>query len=240
MIARPRPVAALALAVVLAVGAAACSTTSDTTSSGGAAGTAGAGTTTPALVGLRRDDPPDVAGLELTDARTGEPFSLVPPPGDLEIVYFGFTSCPDICPTTLSDLRKARKELGDDAARVGLTFVSVDPRRDTAAVLDGYIGSFVPDYHVVRIEDPAALAAVQAPFGARSSIGPEQADGTYEVKHTGTMYAVDPTGHVVLEWAFGTPPDAIAADLRLLLADADADPGPAGAATVPGSVPASP
>lgn len=229
-------VATVSGALVLGSILAACSSSTGTTSTGAGAGGDAAGTTVPALVGLRRDDPPDVSGLALTDARTGEPFSLVPAPGDLEVVYFGYTSCPDVCPTTLSDLRKARKELGDEASRVGLTFVSVDPKRDTPQVLDGFIRSFVPEYHVVRIEDPAALAEVQAPFGARSSIGPEQADGTYEVKHTGTMYVVDAGGRVVLEWAFGTPYDAIAADLRLLLAEATTT-----AATSPtGSRPATP
>jgi protein SCO1/2 len=142
----------------------------------------------------------------------------MPPKGEVMLVYFGYTSCPDVCPTTLSDVRRALRGLGEDrAGRVALTFITVDPERDTASVLDGYVSSFVTPNHVVRIDDPAALREVQRPFGARSELGPKHDDGTYEVAHTGVLYAVNDEGKVAVEWPFGTDSDTIAHDLGILL-----------------------
>lgn len=186
-----------------------------------------ASTSTPALgssiSGIQRQDPLKVAGLELTDARSGNPVPLVPPPGEVMLVYFGYTSCPDVCPTTLSDVRRALRSLGEaQAARVSLTFVTVDPERDTTEVLDGYVSSFITPNHLVRIEDPVTLRQVQGRFGARSEVGPKNADGTYEVAHTGTLYAVTNSGTVAVEWPFGTTSDVIAHDLAVLLSEPSA------------------
>jgi protein SCO1/2 len=214
-----RATSALIVALAMAIGSAA--------SCGRAVDAAHPGAPDPTerpLTGLQRQSPPDVSSVTFADARTGQPFTSTPAAGELSLVYFGYTSCPDVCPTTLSDLRRALRQLGDDASRVELTFVTVDPGRDTATVLDGYVGSFVTRYHTVRIDDPAALARAEEPFGARSSTGPPRADGTYDVTHTAGMYVVDDTGHIVLEWPFGTPSDAAATDLEILLARSPAPP----------------
>lgn len=171
------------------------------------------------LSGIQRSNPPVVGGIELRDARTDTPFSLMPPKGEVMLVYFGYTSCPDVCPTTLSDVRRVLRSLdADRSGRVTLIFVTVDPGRDTAEVLDGYVSSFVDSNHVVRIEDQTALRDVQRPFGARSELGPKHEDGTYEVAHTGVLYAVNDEGKVAVEWPFGTDSDTIAHDLGILLA----------------------
>jgi len=167
--------------------------------------------------GIRRPEPLDVSGVALADARDGSPVPLPPPEGEITLVYFGYTSCPDVCPTTLSDLRLALEQLGDGAERVTTVFVTADPQRDTAEVMDAYVGSFVDRYAVVRIDDPAALDAVEEPFQATTSVGPAEPDGGYEVTHSAIVYAVDPAGLVQVEWPFGTEPDAFAHDLRLLL-----------------------
>ncbi|MCX7619287.1 MAG: SCO family protein [Acidimicrobiales bacterium] len=169
------------------------------------------------LSGIVRQQPLDVFDVSVTDARTGQTMPVAPPAGELRLVYFGYTSCPDVCPTTLADVRRALRTLpADESGKVSLLFVSVDPERDTAEILDGYVSSFVTPNYLVRLEDPDALAQLESRFGARSELGPRHEDGSYEVAHTALLYAVDPAGKVVVEWPFGTPSDAIASDLKIL------------------------
>lgn len=212
-------IATSAVALAVLVGAGAC---------GGTDAGAPAGSTPPAgadeLEGLRRDPPVDVSGVVLPEVfgdRPEQPFTMVAQPGQLLFVYFGYTNCPDLCPTTLADLRKALKQLGPDASRVDAAFVTVDPERDTAAVLPSYLGSFVDDGHAIRTEDAAALQAAEDAFLASSTITPND-DGTYEVSHTAFSSIVDERGIVVAEWPFGISPDSMANDLRILLAELDA------------------
>lgn len=177
----------------------------------------GSATGSAELQGVRRGTPLDVSSVEVSDARDGSPIAVTPAEGELTLVYFGYTGCPDVCPTTFSDLRVAMEELGPLAERTTTVFITGDPERDTAEVLDSYVGSFLDRYAVVRIEDPARLDEVEEPFQASTSVGPKEADGTYEVTHTGWVYAVDSTGAVRVEWPFGTTPDAFAHDIELLL-----------------------
>lgn len=143
-------------------------------------------------------------------------------PGDgLLLVYFGFTRCPDICPTTMADLGAALNDLPPhDRERVAVGMVTVDPRRDTGKVLGSYLGHFFPEstVHAYRTTDRQRLAAAEQAFGASHRIGKPDADGDYDVSHTAQLYAVDRTGTVLVEWPFGTQPDAIADDVRSLLA----------------------
>lgn len=173
------------------------------------------------LVGVTREDPIDVSAVTLPEERPGEdpvPFTMRAADGELLLVYFGYTSCPDVCPTTLSDVKGALAELGPDADAVTLAMTTVDPQRDTAEVLDGYLDHFLDRYHVLRTTDPDELAAAEEVFGASSSVTTND-DGVIEVSHTGTLYAVDDQGTLLVEWPFGTPRDALVADLRILLDD---------------------
>lgn len=200
--AAPRRRVALALVAVLLV-AAGCTATSTTSSSG-------------AVAGAERIPPPEVGGVSLPVAGTGEDFPFVAPDDGLLLVYFGFTHCPDICPTTLADTAIALGDLGEDAARVELAMVTVDPDRDTDAVLEGYVQSFVDDAVALRTDDAAELQMAANAFGASYLIvdGP---DGEPEVGHSTSLYAVDDEGTLALTWSFGTPADDIAEDLRVLL-----------------------
>jgi protein SCO1/2 len=150
---------------------------------------------------------------------------FVAAPGGLRLVYFGFTYCPDVCPTTLSDLRRALGELGpEDRARVDVDVVTVDPARDSAQVLADYVQAFVPDATSHRTDDDAALRAVVTAFGGDYSVTTGD-DGEPEVSHTAEVYAVDDTGRIVLAWPFGTPAGSISVDLRRLLAGERPSPG---------------
>lgn len=176
-----------------------------------------------ALTGIVRDDPLRSNGIVVTDVTdsgaypaTDDTFELVARPESLLVVYFGFTNCPDICPTSLAELRVALKRIGDDAERVDLAMITVDPDRDTAEVLNGYVGSFVERYHVLRPSSPEELETVENAFLASSSVT-KTPDGRVEVSHTATTYVVDENGVVQVELPFGHGLDNLVNDLEVLL-----------------------
>ena len=170
-------------------------------------------------VGYRQSPGQQVGTASLPDASAGgADFTFTAEPGHLLIAYFGYTSCPDVCPTTLSGLRQALRDLGDDAARVDLAMVTIDPARDTDDILVGYVQSFVEGAHALRTTDDSALRAVTEAFGASYSVT-TTADGAVEVAHSGAMYVVDPSGTVTLTWPFGVTSDDIGGDLAQLLAE---------------------
>ena len=173
-----------------------------------------------ALEGLTREVPLQVGELIVPEVHadgTERDYSFRARDDGLLFVYFGYTRCPDLCPTTFSDLMAALARLDpDDAARVDAAFVTVDPDRDTPETIVRYLGHFVDRGHAVRITDPALLAATEEAFGASSTVVTSD-DGVVEVSHTSITYVVDPTGAVVVEWPFGVKPPAMANDLEILL-----------------------
>lgn len=169
------------------------------------------------LAGYRRDPAPVVADLTLPDLTAdGEEFALRAEPGGILAVYFGYTNCPDFCPTTLSDLRLATRRMDPaDAERVGLAMVTVDPDRDIP-VLGAYVTSFLEGAHALGTDDADRLAEVAAPFGAGYEVTTTD-EGEIDVAHTTSLYAVNDDGEIVLTWQFGVPIDDLAADLTQLL-----------------------
>jgi protein SCO1/2 len=159
-----------------------------------------------------------VGALSLPDVSDGgTPFSFQADDGGVLIVYFGFTSCPDVCPTTLADLKTALSSIGDAASSVDVAMITVDPGRDTAEVLVDYVQWFIPEAHALRTDDQSVLDAAGDAFGAEFSVVRTAADAV-EVLHTAYLYGVDDTGQVVQTWPFGAEPEAIAADITMLLA----------------------
>lgn len=171
--------------------------------------------------GIVVDPPVQVGQVAIPAADGSGEHPFVAPEGSLELVYFGYTFCPDVCPTTMSDVRKALAELPpEEAERVGVAMVTIDPARDTAEVLDGYVTNFVDDGLALRTDDDAALRAVTDAFGADYEVTTDD-EGDIEVSHTGELYAVDDSGTVVMQWPFGTTYESLARDLRSLLAEAE-------------------
>ena len=171
------------------------------------------------FVGLVRDQPLDVSKVYLpeeTNASPAEPFNTVAANGELLILFFGYTNCPDLCPTTLADIRAAFARIGDDAKRVSVAFVTVDPERDTAQLLTNYVGSFVDRFHVLRTTDFNELQVAKDAFLASSTIQ-KTSNGKVEVSHTATAYVVDDSGLVVDELPFGVGADGFENDLKILL-----------------------
>lgn len=160
--------------------------------------------------------PPTVVGdLSLPVASTGEPMAFIAEDGELMVMYFGYTSCPDVCPTTLASVRAALRQMGDDANRVSLAMATVDPMRDSAEVMTGYVESFVDGAVGLRTDDADQLRTVADRFGVTYEVTGSGADT--EVVHSGALYVVDPAGTIVDVLPFGVTPDDIRNDLEILL-----------------------
>jgi protein SCO1/2 len=159
--------------------------------------------------------------LTLTDADTGQRRSLAEFKGKVTVVFFGFTQCPDVCPSTLIELAAVRKSLGPDGARVQGVFVSIDPDRDTPEVLKAYVGNFAPDFVALRgtAEETAAAAKHFKVFYAKV---PGKTETTYTMDHTAGSYIFDVQGRVRLFTRYGSGADALTHDLKLLLAESPA------------------
>ncbi len=171
-----------------------------------------------ALAGYVREPLPDVGALALPEATNGgEPFGFRAPDGGLLLVYFGYTSCPDVCPTTLSDVRTALADLGEErSGDIELAMATVDPDRDVDQVLGGYVRSFVAGAHALRTTEDAELRRAAEGFGVEYDVTVTDG-GEVEVVHTGSLYAVDDTGRLVVTWPFGTSVEDLTDDLDLLL-----------------------
>lgn len=172
------------------------------------------------LAGFVREPAPDVADHSLPDVTAGgDDYQFVASEDGLLVVYFGYTHCPDVCPTTMSDIRSAVAELGDDGDRVDVAMATIDPNRDTPDVITDYVQAFFEDGHALRTEDDDRLSAVAGAFGAAYQVE-ELEDGTIEVLHTGHAYVVDDQGVLRVSWPFGTTQEDMASDLGLLLEEA--------------------
>jgi len=139
--------------------------------------------------------------------------------GHWTFLFFGFTQCPDVCPTTLATLAAARRELADLPAeeQPAVVLVSVDPQRDTPARLAEYVRFFDPGFTGVTGEADA-IAAFTRELGVAVIVGEPDASGQYTIDHTATLFLVGPDGSLAA--VFGTPhsPDGIAGDYRRILA----------------------
>lgn len=155
---------------------------------------------------------PSMDGLVYSD---GTPVDVTAFDGDLLLVFFGYTNCPDVCPTTLSQVAAARRELGGDADRVRLLFVSVDPERDDLAAIGEYVTSFDPDF-LAATGEPADVDRVASQYGIFFAKG-EPLDDGYTVDHTATLMGIDTDGHLRIVWPGVLDVERLAADLRELL-----------------------
>jgi protein SCO1 len=156
--------------------------------------------------------------LSLPD-QTGRIRTLDDFKGKVTVVFFGYTQCPDVCPTTMAELAQIKKTLGKEGERIQGVFITIDPERDTTQVLKDYIGSFDPGFLALRgmLEQTAAVAKDFKVFYAKV---PGKTPGSYTMDHTAGAYVFDATGKLRLFTRYGTAPDALAADLKTLLATA--------------------
>lgn len=155
------------------------------------------------------------AGGDFTLESASGPVSLKDYRGKLLLVYFGYTFCPDICPTSLASTAEGLKQLKpEEAARVAMIFISVDPERDTPPRLKEYAEFFHPSLVGVTgtPENLAEIAKRYGVFYARQKV--ETAGGGYVVDHSADTYVVGPNGQLVGKIAHATPPDRVVAEIR--------------------------
>src|SRR5436190_14847664 len=167
---------------------------------------------------------PETAAMA-PSAAIGGPFRLIDQNGqpltdrDLKgapyLVFFGFTHCPDVCPTTLMELSNVLDKLGPDAARVGALFITVDPERDTPAELKDYLSSFNPRFEGLT-GDPAAIAQIAKAYRVYMKKVPLDG-GDYTMDHTALIYLMDKNGKFVAPFNVRRRPEDAAADLRRYL-----------------------
>jgi protein SCO1/2 len=157
-------------------------------------------------------------GFQLPDA-DGKLRSLGDFKGKLVALFFGYTQCPDVCPTTMAELAEAKKLLGSDGDKLQVVFVTVDPDRDTAQVLKGYMGNFDPTFIALR-PTPQQLEAVAKDFKVYYKKAEGATPTSYTMDHSAATYVYDTKGQLRLYARYGAGPQALASDFRQLLAQA--------------------
>jgi len=170
---------------------------------------------------------PGFKAIDITGAEYGSKLSLPDQNGQLRtladfkgkvtVVFFGYTQCPDVCPTTMAELAQVKKALGKDGERVQGVFITVDPERDTPELLKAYMTGFDPSFIALRgtAEQTAATAKDFKVFYAKV---PGKSEGSYTMDHTAGSYIFDASGKLRLFTRYGTGAEALTADLKTLLA----------------------
>ena len=185
-----------------------------------------------ALAGCDRSAPAAPAhhfnAVDLTGASYAQQFSLpdfdgkvrtlADFKGKVTAVFFGYTQCPDACPTTMAELAGIEKTLGADAARVQVVFITVDPSRDTAALLKSYVTNFNPGFLALR-GDEAQTQAVAKEFKVFYEKVPGKTATDYSIDHTAGTYIFDTQGRIRLFARQNMDPDQLTGDLKALLAE---------------------
>jgi protein SCO1/2 len=147
---------------------------------------------------------------------TGKPRTLADFRGKAVVMFFGYTQCPDVCPTTLATLAQMQKELGQDAAKVQVLFVTVDPERDTAELLANYVTAFDPSFLGLR-GDADATARTAKEFKILYQKQPGSTPDSYTVDHSAGSFVFDPEGRLRLYVGNGQGTDVFVHDVRALL-----------------------
>ena len=171
---------------------------------------------------------PSFKNVDITGGKAfGNDFSLLDPDGHVRtmadfkgkavVMFFGYTQCPDVCPTTLTEMQQVMALLGPQADRVQVLFVTVDPDRDTAAILKQYVPAFDSRFLGLRPADQAALEKVTKDFKIYYKKVPGASPGSYTMDHTAGSYAFDPEGHLRLYIKHAQGPETLAQDLKELL-----------------------
>jgi protein SCO1/2 len=177
-----------------------------------------------ALVGCSGSGP-SFKNTDITGADYGKDFALADHAGKTRtladfrgkvvVMFFGYTRCPDVCPTTLAELKAVREQLGEDGRRLQVLFVTVDPERDTPKLLADYVPAFDPGF-LGLYGDSAAIAKVAKDFRVFYQKAPGKTPDSYTVDHTAGSYVFDPQGRLRLFARHGNAANLIA-DIRTLL-----------------------
>lgn len=183
------------------------------------------------LGGCNRSKTPTFLGTDITGVDWGRDFhlfdvggtprSLADYRGKVVMLFFGFTHCPDMCPTALAKMAQAHRQLGKDGERVQGLFATLDPARDTPAVLSRYVPAFDPSF-VALTADTETIDATASSFKLFFARLKPDENGNYSVDHSSAIFVFDPAGRLKLYERGDAPVDTLVHDLKVLL-DASAD-----------------
>ena len=171
---------------------------------------------------------PEFKNIDITGSTAfGKDFSLLDPDGKVRtladfkgkvvVMFFGYTQCPDVCPTTLTEMQQVMALMGPQSNKVQVLFVTVDPERDTAEILKQYVPAFDPRFLGLRPSDEAALEKVTKDFKIYFKKVPGTKPDSYTMDHTAGSYAFDPEGRLRLYIKHAQGPETLAHDLKELL-----------------------
>ena len=165
--------------------------------------------------GVLMEPAEDAPPLKLARA-DGSVFDLAQERGNVVLLFFGYTHCPDVCPTTLADWARVKQALGADTSRVRFVFVSVDPERDTPQVAADYARQYDKGF-IGLSGSPGEIDLVKRAFRVQSQKEETGSAAGYAVGHTSLSYLVDPAGKIRLMYSFGARPADVTADVQHVL-----------------------
>ena len=178
------------------------------------------------IISACSQDKPQFKNIDITGADYAKDFQLADQNGQLRsmkdfrgkvvVMFFGYTQCPDVCPTTMADLAGVKKTLGKDGDKLQVLFVTVDPERDTAQVLKAYMANFDPTFLALR-PTPDQLPQVAKDYKVYYKKVDGKTPTSYTVDHTAGSYVYDPKGNVRLYYRYGSSTQALVSDIELLL-----------------------
>jgi protein SCO1/2 len=167
------------------------------------------------------------ASIDITGAEFGKDFAFIDGDskpvtlaqfkGQAVVLFFGYTQCPDVCPTTMTEVAEAKRLLGEKGDKVVGLFVTLDPERDTAQVLKNYTANFGPQIIGARVTSPEQLAAVTKDFRVYFKKVDGKSPGSYTLDHTAASFVYDPQGRLRLYTRYGMGAQSLAADLAQIL-----------------------
>lgn len=179
-----------------------------------------------ALAACAPESKPQFKAVDITGADYAKDFPLPDADGRMRsirefqgkavVVFFGYTQCPDVCPTTLTEIAEARKLLGADGAKVQGVLITVDPERDKPELLKAYVANFGPDFIALR-GTPEQTAQVAKDFKVFYRRVEGKAPGSYFMEHSAASFVYDPQGRLRLYSRYGSGAQALADDLKLIL-----------------------
>jgi protein SCO1/2 len=146
----------------------------------------------------------------------GRPRTLADFKGKVTVVFFGYTQCPDVCPTTMAELAQVKKSLGADGDKLQGVFVTIDPERDTPEILKSYMASFDPSFIALR-GTPEQTQAAAKEFKIFYAKVPGKVEGSYTMDHTAGAFILDGQGNARLFERYGGGAEALAADIKALM-----------------------
>ena len=146
----------------------------------------------------------------------GSPFRISALKGKIVLLFFGFTSCPDVCPTTLADFKRVKADLGEKADQLAFIFITVDPQRDTPEGAQAYVAGFDPQF-IGLSGSETELEPVWQGYGVYRKVTESGSAASYEVDHSSRVYLVDSTNRLRVTYPYGTPVEDLTADIRFLL-----------------------